>query len=161
MLLQPPKQMYIGPTFINFGFFPGPTALLEKYIKVIQMVFYSIRYVYLLFKALRLFFLPNFPGPTFIPCTTSIPEARVCISFFIAQFEIQFVTLQNVTIVHQRIQYSLNSLNKGKLGIPFYALFLSFLNYFPGLARCIIISFSFNNTTRSNKLYFLGRSWNF
>ena len=29
------------------------------------------------FKALRLFFLPNFPGPTFIPCPTSIPEARV------------------------------------------------------------------------------------
>ena len=30
-----------------------------------------------LFKAVRLFFLPNFPGPTFIPCPTSIPEARV------------------------------------------------------------------------------------
>ena len=29
------------------------------------------------FKALRLLFLPNFPGPTFIPCPTSIPEARV------------------------------------------------------------------------------------
>ena len=25
-----------------------------------------------LFKALRLFFLPNFTGPTFIPCPTSI-----------------------------------------------------------------------------------------
>ena len=29
------------------------------------------------FKALHLFFLPNFPGPTFIPCPTSIPKARV------------------------------------------------------------------------------------
>ena len=29
------------------------------------------------FKALCLFFLPNFPGTTFIPCPTSIPEARV------------------------------------------------------------------------------------
>ena len=30
------------------------------------------------FQDLNLFFLPNFPGPTFIPCLTSIPEARVC-----------------------------------------------------------------------------------
>ena len=29
------------------------------------------------FKALHLFFLPNFPGPTFIPCPRFIPEARV------------------------------------------------------------------------------------
>ena len=29
------------------------------------------------FNALRLFFLPNFPGPTFIPCPTSIPDSRV------------------------------------------------------------------------------------
>ena len=29
------------------------------------------------FKALRLFFLPNFPGPTVIPRHMSIPEARV------------------------------------------------------------------------------------
>ena len=29
------------------------------------------------YKALHLFFLPNFPDPTFIPCPTSIPEARV------------------------------------------------------------------------------------
>ena len=30
-----------------------------------------------LFKALRLFFLTNFPGPTVIPCPTSIPDSRV------------------------------------------------------------------------------------
>ena len=30
-----------------------------------------------LFKALCLFFLPNFPDPTFIPCPMSIPEYRV------------------------------------------------------------------------------------
>ena len=29
------------------------------------------------FKTLHLFFLPNLPGPTFIPCPTSILEARV------------------------------------------------------------------------------------
>ena len=30
-----------------------------------------------IFKAIHLLFLPNFPDPTFIPCPTSIPEARV------------------------------------------------------------------------------------
>jgi hypothetical protein len=30
-----------------------------------------------LFQALRLFFLTNFPGPTVIPCPTSIPDSRV------------------------------------------------------------------------------------
>ena len=30
-----------------------------------------------LFKALRLFFLTNFSGPTVIPCPTSIPDSRV------------------------------------------------------------------------------------
>ena len=34
------------------------------------------------FNALRLFFLPNFPGPTFIPCPTFIPEARVATYIF-------------------------------------------------------------------------------
>ena len=30
-----------------------------------------------LFKALRLFFLTNFPDPMVIPCPTSIPDSRV------------------------------------------------------------------------------------
>ena len=30
-----------------------------------------------LFKALHLFFLTTFPGPTFISCSTSIPDSRV------------------------------------------------------------------------------------
>ena len=30
-----------------------------------------------LFKALPLFFLANFPCPTFIPCPTSTPDSRV------------------------------------------------------------------------------------
>ena len=30
-----------------------------------------------LFKALRLFFLIKFPGPTFIPCPMSVPDSRV------------------------------------------------------------------------------------
>jgi hypothetical protein len=36
----------------------------------------SMPYIWL-FKALRLFFLPNFPSPMFISCLTSIPESRV------------------------------------------------------------------------------------
>ena len=36
----------------------------------------SMPYIWL-FKALRLFFLLNFPGPMFISCLTSIPESRV------------------------------------------------------------------------------------
>ena len=39
--------------------------------------FCHIFHVLHLFKALRLFFWPNFPGPTFISCSTSIPESRV------------------------------------------------------------------------------------
>ena len=39
------------------------------------MVIYYIEHVYL--NALHLFVMPYFPGPTFIPCPTSIPEARV------------------------------------------------------------------------------------
>ena len=29
-------------------------------------------------KALRLCVLPDSPGPTFIPCPTSIPDSKVC-----------------------------------------------------------------------------------
>ena len=39
-----------------------------------------------LFKALRLFFLTNLPGPTVIPCPTSIPDSRVTKWFKIAGF---------------------------------------------------------------------------
>ena len=46
--------------------------LMQKIIKILMP------YV---FKALRLFFLANFPGPTFIPCPTSIPDSRVVIQF--------------------------------------------------------------------------------
>ena len=54
------------------GFFPGPTTLLEKGCLEGHLLDRSC-----VFKALRLYFLPNFPGPTFIPCPMSIPEARV------------------------------------------------------------------------------------
>ena len=61
--------------FINFGFFPKPYGLIREYIKVYLDSYLLHRTC--VFKALHLFFLPNFPGPTFIPCPTSIEEARV------------------------------------------------------------------------------------
>ena len=42
--------------------------------------FCQIFHALLLFKALRLFFLPNFPGPTFISCLTSISESTASYS---------------------------------------------------------------------------------
>ena len=55
-------------------FFPGPTALLKR-----SKTLFCVCNV-CLFKALCLFVWPNFPDPTFIPCPTSIPEARVAIT---------------------------------------------------------------------------------
>ena len=54
----------VGPTVINLAFFSRPYGLIRDYIKVIQMVIYQIRHVYLrpyvysfcqIFQALRLF----------------------------------------------------------------------------------------------------------
>ena len=56
---------------LNLDFFPGPTALLESYLDGYLLHRTCV------FQALCLFFLPNFPGPTFILCPMSIPEARV------------------------------------------------------------------------------------
>ena len=47
------------------------------------ITFADIFYVYSfwhIFNALRLFYLPNFPVPTFIPCPMSILDCRVCVS---------------------------------------------------------------------------------
>ena len=54
-------------SFINFGLESIHKGYLDGYLLHRTCVF----------EALRLFFLPNFPGPTFIPCPMSIPEARV------------------------------------------------------------------------------------
>ena len=64
----------VGLTFINFGFFFRPYGLIR-----VQRGYLDgyLLHKTCLFKTLRLFFLPNFSGPTFIPCHTSIPEAGV------------------------------------------------------------------------------------
>ena len=85
----------IGPTFINFGFFSRPYSLikgptfikfwnfyqgLHKFSSLMDFLLHKFEHfvhALLLFKALHLFFLTNFPGPTVIPCPTSIPDSRV------------------------------------------------------------------------------------
>ena len=85
----------VGPTFINFGIFSKPYSLikgptfikfwnfyqgLQKFSSLMGFLLHKFAHfadALRLFKALRLFFLSNFPGPTFIPCPTSIPETRV------------------------------------------------------------------------------------
>ena len=69
----------IGPTFINFGFFSrhygliiGPTFIFF-YISL-HILFSRICQIS---QALCLFFLTNFPGPTFISCPTFILDSRV------------------------------------------------------------------------------------
>ena len=42
-----------------------------------MVIFFQIFHALRLFKALCLFFLPNLPGPTLIPCPTSIKDSRV------------------------------------------------------------------------------------
>ena len=90
----------VGPTFINFGFFSRPYSLikgptfikfwnfyqgLQKFSSLMGFLLHKFAHfvhALRLFKALRLFFLTNFPGPTVIPCPTSIPDSRVYISLF-------------------------------------------------------------------------------
>ena len=85
----------VGPTFINFGFYSRPYSLikgptfirfwnfyqgLQKFSSLMGFLLHKFAHfvhALCLFKALRLFFLTNFPGPTVIPCPTSIPDSRV------------------------------------------------------------------------------------
>ena len=85
------SEINVGPTFINFGFFSSPHVLIKDptFIKY-QSFFHGLRIfssflgvfntsLHILFQALRLLFFPNFPGPTFIPCPTSILDSRVVV----------------------------------------------------------------------------------
>ena len=80
------KQM-----FINFGFFPGPTAL-RKALCLLNFGFFSTGYGY--FQVIRLFFLPIFPEPTFISCPTSIPDSRV-------RMQCSAFTLMSINLVYR------------------------------------------------------------
>ena len=80
-----PYSLIKGPTFIKFwNFYQG----LQKFSSL--MVFLLHKFAHFvhalrLFKALRLFFLTNFPGPTVIPCPTSIPDSRVSVFYMSAK----------------------------------------------------------------------------
>ena len=102
----------VGPTFINFGFFSRPYSLikgptfikfwnfyqgLQKFSSLMAFLLHKFAHfvhALRLFKALWLFFLKNFPGPTVIPCPTSILDSRVgkncwfCCSKMFQKFQI-------------------------------------------------------------------------
>ena len=76
----------VGPTFIKFEFFFGPSNIIKGptiikfyiFFHGLQifsslMFFFQHNFAYLV-HVLRLFFLPNFPDPTFILFPVSIPD---------------------------------------------------------------------------------------
>ena len=78
-----------GPLLILY-FFSGPTF--TKYYNFFHglRIFSSFggffnTSLHILFQALHLLLLPNFPGPMFIPCPTSVSDSRVRIvlNFFL------------------------------------------------------------------------------
>ena len=73
----------LGPTFMNLGYFPSPSSLLMRGKLLLCEI---CKY---LFKALRLFFLPNFPDPVFIP---SIPEFGILTLCYYIRFYLSFGT---------------------------------------------------------------------
>ena len=58
---------------MGYGYFQVFYVYSRPYIHYFCQIFQALR----LFKALCLYFLSNFPGPTFIPCPTLIPDSRV------------------------------------------------------------------------------------
>ena len=82
-LFPRPYSLIKGPTFIEFwNFYQG----LQKFSSLMGFLLHKFAHfvhALCLFKALCLFFLTNFPGPTVIPCPTSIPDSRVHWGFMI------------------------------------------------------------------------------
>ena len=72
---------FLGPTSLskplrlsNFTIFSmGYIYILEYYVYSFWQIVNALRF----FKALHLFFLANYPSPTFISCPTSILDSRV------------------------------------------------------------------------------------
>ena len=71
--LQPYQSHYV----YKFWNFPQCLQIFSSLMGFLQHKFAPFVHALRLFKALRLFFLTNFPGPTVIPCPTSIPDSRV------------------------------------------------------------------------------------
>jgi hypothetical protein len=64
------SEINVAPVFINLGFFSRPYCLIKGPTFIIFWNSFTV-------VAVHLFVLPKFPGPTFIPCPTSIRESRV------------------------------------------------------------------------------------
>lgn len=75
--------------FINFGCFQGPYTTLHKGYLNGYLIHRKC-----LMLAVRLFVLPNFPGPTFISCLTSIPDSRV-------RMQCSAFTLTSINLVYR------------------------------------------------------------
>ena len=67
---------------LNFGIFYRGLQKFSSLMGFLLHKFAHFVHALRLFKALRLFFLTNFPGPTVIPCPTSIPDSRVVPAMF-------------------------------------------------------------------------------
>ena len=72
-----PYSLIKGPTFIKVWNFSQGLQIFSSLMGFFWHKFGHFVHVLRLFKALRLFFLTNFPGPTVIPCPTSILDSRV------------------------------------------------------------------------------------
>ena len=73
-----------------------------------------------LLKDLRLFFLSNFPGPTFIPCLMSIPRShyqRVCIT---AKLQLPFMFRLEIVVMKSTGHFSARHDKKFKWKIKAY-----------------------------------------
>ena len=104
------------------------------------------------FNALHLFFLPNFPGPTFIPCPTSIPDSRVrdiwnqekvILILQIIEFTIKKV-VSHVTIWQNWcfVQLIIKEMDFSKLLIHFLVKFLHIAIRLKFLQRTVDIGFT-------------------
>ena len=79
----------VGLTFINFGIFSWPYCKRGKVLICAIFMYW--------FKAPCLFFLPNFPGRTFIPCPMSIMESRVPLKPYLFSLEISLFFVGKVS----------------------------------------------------------------
>ena len=86
-----------------------PPKFSDLFFLVYGYSFFQIFHALHLFKALRLFFLPNLPGPTLIPCPTSITDSRVD-NFLFHSFQggtkgKMLENCQNYTLVFQHFSF--------------------------------------------------------
>ena len=83
--------------------FPRLTTIWIFFIIIYQPFIHALR----LFRALRLLFLSIFPGPTVIPCPTSIPDTRTFLYIVILEPWMMNLCLGSAPDNHQNCQPNL------------------------------------------------------